>query len=127
MNYSKQREKIIETLKNNPIHPTAEEMLELLKKNNSDVGFTTLYRNLNMLSEKGIIRRIDGLSLGAHFDYNTSEHYHFICEKCHKVYDVPKETAPNIKNNACKITRFDIKSYDIVFHGICCECKRKEK
>ena len=49
MNYSKQREKILDVLTNNPIHPTADELLEFLKEENSNVGLTTLYRNLNHL------------------------------------------------------------------------------
>ena len=38
MNYSKQREKILDVLTNNPIHPTADELLEFLKEENSNVG-----------------------------------------------------------------------------------------
>ena len=58
MNYSKQREKILDVLKHNPIHPTAEALLEFLKQENSNVGITTLYRNLNQLAEAGMIKKL---------------------------------------------------------------------
>lgn len=126
MNYSKQREIILDTLSKNAIHPTAEALLEFLKRDDSNVGMTTLYRNLNQLADAGLIKKIDGLEPSAHFDHNTFEHYHFICEKCKKVYDIPSSVAPNLVKNTIKETGFDITSHDIVFHGICNECKRKD-
>lgn len=126
MNYSKQREIILDTLSKNAIHPTAEALLEFLKRDDSNVGMTTLYRNLNQLAEAGLIKKIDGLEPSAHFDHNTFEHYHFICEKCKKVYDIPSSVAPDLVKNTTEATGFDITSHDIVFHGICSECKRKD-
>lgn len=126
MNYSKQREIILDTLSKNAIHPTAEALLEFLKQDDSNVGMTTLYRNLNQLADAGLIKKIDGLEPSAHFDHNTFEHYHFICEKCKKVYDIPSSVAPDLVKNTTEATGFDITSHDIVFHGICSECKRKD-
>jgi len=127
MNYSKQREKIIEVLSHNAIHPTAEELLDLLKCENANVGLTTLYRNLNQLADAGIIRKIDGLESCAHFDHNIHEHYHFICENCKKVFDVPYDVAPDIEKNTRLATGFEITCHDIVFHGICSECKKRKE
>ncbi|MBR6723194.1 transcriptional repressor [bacterium] len=126
MNYSKQREKILDVLTNNAVHPTAETLLELLKSENANIGFTTLYRNLNKLAQAGIIKKIDGLEASAHFDHNTFEHYHFICEECGKVFDIPAEVAPDLVKNTQSATGFDIAGYDIVFHGVCTECKQKK-
>ena len=126
MNYSKQREIILDTLSKNAIHPTAEALLEFLKRDDSNVGMTTLYRNLNQLAYAGLIKKIDGLEPSAHFDHNTFEHYHFICEKCKKVYDIPSSVAPDLVKNTTEATGFDITNHDIVFHGICSECKRKD-
>ena len=126
MNYSKQREIILDTFSKNAIHPTAEALLEFLKRDDSNVGMTTLYRNLNQLADAGLIKKIDGLEPSAHFDHNTFEHYHFICEKCKKVYDIPSSVAPDLVKNTTEATGFDITSHDIVFHGICSECKRKD-
>lgn len=127
MNYSKQREKILDVLTKNAVHPTAEELLSFLKLENSNVGLTTLYRNLNQLADAGLIKKIDGLEASAHYDHNTHEHYHFICECCKRVFDISSEVAPALKKNAQLATGFDITSYDIVFHGICSECKMRKE
>ncbi len=126
MNYSKQREKILDILTKNAVHPTAETLLGLLKADNSNIGFTTLYRNLNQLAQAGIIKKIDGLEASAHFDHNTFEHYHFLCTECGKVFDIPSEVAPDLIKNTQQTTGFDIAGHDIVFHGICCDCKKRK-
>ena len=59
MNYSKQREIILDTLRNNVVHPTAEYIYEILKEEDSKISLATLYRNLNQLADKGIIKKIE--------------------------------------------------------------------
>ena len=127
MNYSKQREKILDTLTYNAVHPTAETLLEILNRENPNIGITTLYRNLNQLAEAGMIKKIDGLESSAHFDHNTHEHYHFICNVCKKVFDVPSDVAPDLVKNTRVATGFDIENHDIVFHGICSDCKKRKE
>lgn len=96
MNYSKQREIILDTLKSNVVHPTAEYIYEILKKEDSKISLATLYRNLNQLAENGLIKKIDGLESSSHYDHNTHAHYHFICDNCKKVFDVSCDIAPDI-------------------------------
>ena len=57
MNYSKQREIILNTLKENVVHPTAEYLWEKVKEKDPKISLATLYRNLNQLSENGIIKK----------------------------------------------------------------------
>lgn len=126
MNYSKQREQIYETLKNNVVHPSAEFIHGILKGENSNISLATVYRNLNKMASLGRIKKIEGLEERAHFDHNTFEHYHFICEKCKKIFDIPKDIAPEIITKTEDATGFKIKSHDVVFQGICLECMKNE-
>ena len=118
MNYSKQREIILNTLKENVVHPTAEYLYDVLKKSNSTISLATLYRNLNQLAENGIIKKIDGLESSSHYDHNTHEHYHFICDKCKKVYDISADVAPDLVKKAQDETGFTINGSDILFHPL---------
>lgn len=61
MNYSRQREVILQTLKDNVVHPTAEYLYAILKEKEPNMSLATLYRNLNQLADNGIIKKIDGL------------------------------------------------------------------
>jgi len=123
MNYSKQREIILNTLKENVVHPTAEYLYDVLRQENSTISLATLYRNLNQLAEHGIIKKIDGLESSSHYDHNTHEHYHFICDNCKKVYDISANVAPDLVKKAQEETGFTITGCDIVFHGICKNCQ----
>ncbi len=123
MNYSKQREIILDTLKSNVVHPTAEYIYEILKKEDSKISLATLYRNLNQLAENGLIKKIDGLESSSHYDHNTHAHYHFICDNCKKVFDVSCDIAPDIVKKIEDETGFIVSSHDIIIHGICKNCK----
>lgn len=122
MNYSRQREIIYSTLKENVVHPTAEYLYSVLKEKEPNISLATLYRNLNQMAEKGLIKKIDGLESASHYDHNTLEHYHFICKKCKRVFDISSDVAPQIVVKTEKETGFEIDSYDIVFSGLCKDC-----
>lgn len=125
MKYSKQRELVLKTLRENVVHPTADFLYEILRKELPSISLGTVYRNLNQLVESGMIRRIDGLDGCVHFDHNLNSHYHFICTKCNKVYDVPYDVAPEIADKVMQKTGLIVESYDISFKGICPECHKK--
>ncbi len=124
MNYSKQREIILNTLKSNAVHPTAEYVYSILKKKDPTISLATVYRNLNLLSDKGIIKKIEGLEQSVHYDHNTHEHYHFICDNCKKVFDITADIAPDIETKTCEKTGFAIYGHEITFHGLCPECQK---
>ena len=126
MNYSKQREVILNTLKENVVHPTAEYLYAKIQEKDPKISLATLYRNLNQLTENGIIKKIDGLENSSHYDHNTHNHYHFICKKCNRVYDIKSEVAPDLINKTEELTDFLIENHDIVFSGICKDCRQSE-
>ena len=128
MNYSRQREIILDTLTRNAVHPTAEKLFQIIKDENPDtnIGIATVYRNLRKLADMGVIKRIEGLEDSEHFDHNTHTHYHFMCKTCKKVHDINADVAPDLVENTQKQTKFIIEGYDIVFHGICSDCQTVE-
>ena len=128
MNYSRQREIILDTLKENVVHPTAEYLYSILKsRGDSNISLATLYRNLNQLAQNGVIKKIDGLETSSHYDHNIHEHYHFICEKCKRVFDVSSDVAVDVVKKTEQETGFLVKNHDIILSGICKDCLELEK
>ena len=123
MNYSRQREIVLQTLKNNVVHSTAEDLYSMISSEYPEVSKATLYRNLGQLSDAGIIKKIEGLDIPAHFDHNTHLHYHFICEKCGKIFDVSSNVAESVVRKTEFETGFKVTSHEIVFKGLCKDCK----
>ena len=57
-NFSKQREEIKQAVLKSEQHLTAEEIYNIVKQKNEKISLATVYRNLNLLSDLGIIRKI---------------------------------------------------------------------
>ncbi len=125
MNYSKQRELILQTLKENVVHPSADYIYKIIREKLPHISIATVYRNLNQLAENGEIKKIVGLDNADHFDHNIHKHYHFICQKCEKIYDIPDEIAPEICSKVQDFSGHIIKSHEVTFKGVCIECKVK--
>ena len=127
-NYSKQREIILEVIKNNRTHPTAEEIYILVTKKEPKISRSTVYRNINILVEKGIIEKITIATEPDRYDYLYEEHYHAICKVCGKAFDFYyKFEKDNLISNIKKQTNVDIDINSITINGICEKCKSKIK
>lgn len=125
MKYSKQRELILQTLRGNMIHPTAEQLFRLVKRKDPAVSLATVYRNLKLLAENCIIRKIDGLEETSHFDHNLVPHHHFICKKCGRIYDVYQNIALNAADTLRQEENLTVEECEISFRGSCPECQNK--
>lgn len=125
---SRKREAILSFLETRKDHPTAQMVYDHVKEDIPNISLGTVYRNLNQLSEAGIIKRLRfGEEDMDRFDADTSLHHHFICNCCHSVSDLPIENLPPLSN--LKVTHFngEITGYNISFNGICEECKKNQQ
>lgn len=127
-NYSRQREVILDVVKNSRIHPTAEEIYNLVIQEEPKISRSTVYRNINILLEQGSIRKITMTTGADRFDYIQEEHQHIICENCGKVIDFHYdfEIAKIEKKISNSLTN-DFKINNIILYGICENCKSKIK
>lgn len=117
-----QKKAILDYLKKTNSHPDGEKIYKEVKKKIQTISKSTVYRILNQLREKGEIQEI---SLGkSHFDGNVNFHYHFICEKCKKVFDI-FEDKKEIERIKRKIKVGEIKNIQILIYGKCQECSKK--
>lgn len=120
---SRQRERILDILRNTKSHPTADTIYLEMKDEFPDLSLGNVYRNLNILVETGTIQRLDFGSTFNRFDGNCETHSHFICEKCNCVSDleIADDLNPEdlIKNSNGK----KVKSFTLEFFGICENCR----
>ncbi|TAL37490.1 MAG: transcriptional repressor [Spirochaetes bacterium] len=121
---SKQRERILELLRGTHTHPSADWIYEKLKKEFSNLSMGTVYRNLTVLMEQGLIRKIDFGSTFDRFDANTANHYHFICESCGEISDVDMPFNTTLNETANRTGQFSVRHHRIEFYGTCGKCGR---
>lgn len=123
--YSKQREEVFNGIKSAKNHPTAEEIYMLLKENNPNISRGTVYRNLNLLVDKGLIKKISISGMSDRFDYICNPHSHAVCEQCGKVFDFNFELNEEALSKTIKEqTDLEIFSNELTIYGICSNCKK---
>lgn len=123
--YSKQREEIKKTVMANRIHPTADEVYTIVRKENPQISLGTVYRNLNALSESGVIQKISVGDGYDRFDGDVSQHYHVLCTECGKIFDARIEIAQDLNWEILAQTGVEVSSQNFVFKGICNDCRTK--
>jgi len=79
---------VYDTIKNTYSHPTADWVFEQVRHTLPKVSLGTVYRNLGVLKEEGLVNEIFGNDRRAHYDADISPHAHFICESCDQIIDV---------------------------------------
>lgn len=121
--YSRQRELIYKTVMENKVHPTAEFVYNYLKKDNPQLSLGTVYRNLQQLSDNGEISRLSIPNQPDRFDGIIEEHYHAVCEKCGKIYDIHINEMLEVDILVAEKTGLDITGHEIIFKTICPMCK----
>ena len=117
-----QRSLVLEAKKDLHSHVTADEVYDMIVKKNPKISRGTVYRNLNMLSDIGEIRKVEMTSGANRFDYLCHEHYHARCVKCGRVFDVEMEFIADLDKNIKDTHGFEITGHDVIFKGICLEC-----
>ena len=124
---TKQRRIILEELCKLKSHPTADEMYHILRKRMPRISLGTVYRNLEVLSESGIIQKIDVGGTQKRFDGNAELHYHIRCVKCNRVDDIDVPPDRSIEDQARKRTEFTILRHHTEFLGLCPNCREADQ
>lgn len=123
-----QRKVIIEELFESERHLTANEIFQRVKKKLSNISLGTVYRNLQVLEELGLIDRAMFKTLSeALYEVHKDSHYHIVCTQCHMVKDLGSFRSVSLEPTAQKMTGFIPSGHDVTVYGICPICKEKEK
>lgn len=89
LRYSRPREAIMEIFRDGSSHVSAESLHLTLKNRGEDVSLSTVYLNLNVLEDAGLVQEFRGMGGESLYDHNVSPHYHLICRETGEVVDVP--------------------------------------
>ena len=125
--FSRQRAAVLKNVVNRRDHPTADMVYVSLRRDYPKISLATVYRNLSLLTQLHMIRRLHCGDGTEHYDGDISDHDHFICTECGRIVDLFKDADDKIREafpvNA-EIARIDYRA--LVYYGICTECRNKQ-
>ncbi len=111
---------ILSFLLKNVGHYSTKDIYNNVKKKYINLNLASVYNTLTIFAEKGLIRLVTKIDNQAIWDSNISTHAHFVCQICHRVFDIDKKF--NINTNV-KVGRVDW--VKITYFGICNDCLTK--
>lgn len=119
-----QRRVILEELRKRPVHPTAEELYRSVHKRLPKISLGTVYRNLNLLADAGLLTRMDNAGRRSRFDGNPHPHPHLSCERCGAVEDFSVDPAisESLEKNLSACLNDRAIRYHLEFRGLCRRC-----
>ena len=119
----KKRDAILSCVRATDTHPSAEWVHAQVRTEYPDVSLGTVYRNLALFKEQGLIASLGTVKGIERFDGNTDPHVHFICTGCGRVVDLPKMQVPEqLSSEASLTTGGSVQSCQLTFTGLCPEC-----
>jgi Fur family ferric uptake transcriptional regulator len=125
---TKQRRIILEELRGLRTHPTADELYERVRRRLPHISLGTIYRNLELLSRKGMIRKLEIGGSQMRFDGALGDHIHIRCMRCGRIDDLPFEAGvAECDREVQAAAGYIVKERRVEFIGICPDCIREEE
>ena len=126
MKMTRQRRAILEALHESGQHPSADEVYSRVRKQMPRISLGTVYRNLELLAEKGLITRLaPGEDGRRRYDANSEPHAHARCLRCGKMEDVGEAEGIDWLRLG-DATDFHITGCRIELTGLCPVCRKTE-
>jgi Fur family transcriptional regulator, zinc uptake regulator len=122
---TEQRRRLAELFAKTEGYVSPKDVYEYMREDYPGVSFDTVYRNLRLMSEMGILEQFYFMESGLKFKANctTHHHHHLICVNCEKTvtFDYcPMWNVPGLPGN------FEIINHRFEIYGVCEACKKEE-
>lgn len=122
-----QRKIILDAFLNIETHVTAEELYDIIKKDNPEVGVATVYRTLKILCEAGLANEVKFSDRSTRYEhlFDHEHHDHLICIKCGKYTEVRDQEIEDLQQKLAQKNKFQILRHRMELYGICEDCRRE--
>ncbi len=121
-----QRHAILAYLLQTMSHPTADEIYKALEQRFPSMSVATVYNNLKLFIEAGLVRELTYGDDSRRFDADMTDHYHAICERCGTIADFEYPPLHQVEQTASAETGFSVRGHRLEVYGICKACSGTE-
>jgi Fur family ferric uptake transcriptional regulator len=124
-----QRERVLDVFLSVEKHVSVDELYKLVKRRHPDIGYTTVYRTMRLLSETGLCNEVDfgdGILRYEH-KYNHSHHDHLVCTECGCFIEVSQPQIEQLQDRLAKKHNFVPTDHRLHIYGVCKKCRQVPK
>ncbi|GAA0450700.1 peroxide-responsive transcriptional repressor PerR [Alkalibacillus silvisoli] len=122
-----QRHAVLEYLMHSMNHPTADEIYKALEGKFPNMSVATVYNNLRVFLDIGLVRELTYGDASSRFDCNTTDHYHIICNSCGKIVDFHYPALDEVEQLAEQVTGFNVSHHRLEVYGTCTDCQNTSR
>jgi len=125
LRHTRQREVILDAFLSADKHITVEELFNVIKKKNPEIGYATVHRNLSLFGECGLA---DEIKIGNHKTryeqkIGPEHHDHLICQKCGRFIEVRDERIEKLQDKLAEANDFVPQKHKLEIYGLCKKCR----
>ena len=121
---TRQRRVILDQMQSTDEHLDADEIYQRVRLELPRISMGTVYRNIEILSRAGLIKRLDLGGRRKLYDGGVHHHYHVQCSECGEVSDISAESFRQLESLARSGSDYKILGHDLRFEGLCPKCQK---
>lgn len=123
-----QRRAVLAAFQGQAPFPTAHQILDAVRRTQPDVSLDTIYRNLALLTELGLVHEIFRPA-GSVYELTAPDHHHhhLVCTACGRTACIDVCPMTPIYEKEAKKQGFQITGHIFEFYGLCRACQEKAK
>lgn len=131
LKFTKQRELIAEVFFRGGGHLSAEDLLEKVRVEDSNVSLATVYRTMKLLTECGLAnphRFNERQTVYEPFGGEEEHHDHIICQDCDKIFEFFDARIEKLQDEIVKQQGFELTHHRMELYGRCVkvDCPNKK-
>src|SRR5918996_986450 len=110
-------------------HLTADDLVDLIKREDQRISRATVYRTLQWMVDAGIARKVDFGEGRFRFEhsYRQPRHFHLICKTCHRSFEFLSSDIEVLVEEVASARNFTPSQSVVQIYGTCEECRTGKK
>lgn len=121
---SEPRELIVDTFLRSEQHLSVDDLLALVRRRRPDIGRTTVYRTLKLLSAAGLAQELEIRGQTRFEREHSREHHdHFICRACGRILEFSNPEIERLQEENAAALGFLIEGHRHQIFGLCRSCQ----
>ena len=122
---SSKREQIVNVFLRQEGHLSADDLVDLIRKEDHRISRATIYRTLQWMVDAGIARKVDFGEGRFRFEhsYRQPRHFHLICKTCHHSFEFLSSDIESLIEEISAARSFSASQSVVQIYGTCEECR----